>query len=160
VNGPTFLSPGSARAEDGFAPRQASPLTRALAGSTGLRDLSLLGKVELRGGDAPDGVEAIRITSHRVLIVCEPTRCAELLETESGLAVDLTSALAGIELEGEALMRRLTDLDLSLLPATGKVAGVAAVVERRYAECFRIFFAQEVGHSVVEAVRDIQEGLA
>ena len=55
---------------------------------------------------------------------CEPTRCAELLETESGLAVDLTSALAGIELEGEALMRRLTDLDLSLLPATGKVAGV------------------------------------
>jgi hypothetical protein len=25
---------------------------------------------------------------------------------------------------------------------------------------FRIFFAQEYGHSVVEAVRDLQEGLA
>jgi hypothetical protein len=160
VRGPTFLSPHAARSEDGFAPRQASPLARALDGSTGLRDLSLLGKVELRGSEVPDGVEAIRITPRRLLVVCEPARCAELLETASGLAVDLTGALAGIEFEGEALMRRLTDLDLSRLPAAGKVAGVAAVVGRLDGERFRIFFAQEVGHSVVEAVRDIQEGLA
>jgi hypothetical protein len=160
VNGPAFLSPGAARAEDGFVPRQASPLARALAGSTGLKDLSLLGKVELRGGDVPADVEAIPITPHRVLLVCEPERCAELLETESGLAVDLTGALAGIELEGEALMRRLSDLDLARLPAAGKVAGVPAVVSSPGGERFRIFFAQEVGHSVVETVRDLQEGLA
>ncbi len=159
MNGPAFLSPGVARAEDGFAPRQASPLARALAGSTGLRDLSLLGKIELRGGDVPEDVEAVRITAHRVLLVCEPERCAELLETESGLAVDLTAALAGIELEGETLMRRLTDLDLSRLPAAGKVAGVPALVSSPGNGRFRIFFAQEVGHSVVETVRDLQEGL-
>ena len=160
MNGLAFLSPGAARAEDGFAPRPASPLQRALEGSTGLRDLSLLGKVELRGGDVPDDVEAIRITPHRVLLLCEPERCAELLETTSGLAIDLTGALAGIELEGEVLMRRLTDLDLTRLPAAGKVAGVQAVVTSSGGGRYRIFFAQEVGHSVVEAVRDLQEGLA
>jgi hypothetical protein len=160
VNAPNFLSPGAARTEDGFAPQQASPLARALAGALGLRDLSLLGKVELRGGAVPGDVEAIPINSQRVLVVCDPERCAELLATESGLAVDLTGALAGIELEGEALMRRLTDLDLSRLPATGKVAGVQAVVSSAGSGRFRIFFAQEVGHSVVETIRDLQEGLA
>jgi hypothetical protein len=159
MNGLAFLSPGAARAEDGFAPRQASPLTRALAGSHGLRDLSLLGKVELRGGEVPEGVEAIRITPHRVLLICEPERCAELLDTGSGLAVDMSGALAGIELEGETLMRRLTDLDLSRLPAAGKVAGVAAIVSRS-GNGFRIFFPQEYGHSVVETVRDLQDGVA
>jgi len=160
VNGLAFLSPGAARAEDGFDPRPASPLARALAGSTGLRDLSLLGKVELRGGEVPDDVEAIRITPHRVLLLCEPERCAELLETASGLAIDLTGALAGIELEGDVLMRRLTDLDPAQLPAAGKVAGVPAVVTSSGGSRYRIFFAQEVGHSVVEAVRDLQDGLA
>ena len=56
-------------------------------------------------------------------------------------------------------MRRLTDLDLSSLPAAGKLArraGLRRGRRRRY----RIFFAQEYGHSVVEAVRDAQEGLA
>jgi len=159
VKGPAFLSPGAACAADGFVPRQASPLARALAGSTGLRDLSLLGKIELRGGEVPDDVDAVPITAHRVLLVCDPERCAELLETQPGLAVDMTGALAGIELEGNALMRRLTDLDLSQLPAAGKVAGVPALVSSLGGERYRIFFAQELGHSVVETVRDIQEGL-
>ena len=160
MSGLAFLSPSAARAENGFAPRQASPLARALAGSMHIRDLSLLGKVELRGGDVPDDVEAIRITAHRVLLLCPPDRCAELVETASGIAVDLTGALAGIELEGEVLMRRLTDLDLTRLPATGKVAGVPALVAASDDGRYRIFFAQEVGHSVVEVVRDQQEGLA
>jgi len=158
----SFLSPGAARAEDGFAPRQASPLARALAGSRGLRDLSLLGKIEVRGGALRDfaaDVEVIPITPHRALLLCEPERCAELLAVESGLAVDMTGALAGVELEGETLMRRLTDLDLSRLPAAGKVAGVTAIVTRAGHERFRLFFAQEYGHSVVEVVRDLQEGI-
>ena len=160
MKGPVFLSPGEARAEDGFAPRASSPLARALEGSRGLRDLSLLGKIEVRGGVAgvPADVELLRITPHRVLLVCPPERCAELLETQPGLAVDQSGALAGIELEGEALMRRLTDLDLSALPAAGKVAGVPALVAAAGGS-FRIFFPQEYGDSVVETVRDLQEGL-
>jgi hypothetical protein len=57
-------------------------------------------------------------------------------------------------------MRRLTDLDLARLPAAGKVAGVQAIVSSPGGDRYRIFFAQEVGHSVVEAMRDLQEGLA
>ena len=72
--------------------------------------------------------------------------------------VDLTGAFAGIEVEGETLMRRLTDLDLDELPAAGKVADVPAVVSRQ-GQRFRIFFPQEYGDSVVEAVRDIEKGL-
>ena len=44
-----FLSPSAARAEAGFEPRAASPLARALAGAEGIDDLSLLGKLEVRG---------------------------------------------------------------------------------------------------------------
>ena len=57
-------------------------------------------------------------------------------------------------------MRRLTDLDLLLLPAAGPVArGVPAIVERRGGETFRIFVQQELGHYVVEVVLDIVAGL-
>ena len=42
----------------------------------------------------------------------------------------------------------------------GKVAGVQAIVTSSGGGRYRVFFAQEVGHSVVEAVRDLQEGLA
>jgi hypothetical protein len=55
-------------------------------------------------------------------------------------------------------MRRLTDLDLTALPAAGKLAGVQAFVFERDGE-YRVFFPQEVGHSVVEIVRDVQAGL-
>jgi hypothetical protein len=156
-----FVSPGEARAEAGFSPRAASPLARALDGADGLSDLSLLGKVEVRGAldELPADVEVLRITPRRALVVCAPERCAEVLESTSALALDMTAALAGIELEGDRLFRRLTDLDPSALPAAGKVAGVPALVaggEGRY----RIFFPQEYGHSVVEAVRDLQKGLA
>ena len=83
---------------------------------------------------------------------------AEVGDAEAD-ALGPAAGLAGIELEGNALMRRLTDLDLSQLPAAGKVAGVPALVSSLGGERYRIFFAQELGHSVVETVRDIQEGL-
>jgi hypothetical protein len=136
-----------------------SALTRALAGATGIRDVSHLGKLEVRGGRAPDGVEAIRITADRTLLVCDPERVAEVREAAGGFVLDLTGALAGIEVAGEQLLRRLTDLDLDALPASGKVAGVAAVLTRD-GDTFRILFAQEYGRSVVELVRDVQAGLA
>jgi hypothetical protein len=157
-----FLSPCEARAEAGFVPRAASPLARALEGAHGIRDLSLLGKLEVRGAP-PSGVEAdidvLQITPARALLICPSERCAELRDSLPGLVVDLTGALAGIALESAELMRRLTDLDLAALPAAGKVADVPAIVAAAGGG-FRIFFPQEYGHSVVEAVRDLQEGFA
>jgi hypothetical protein len=44
----------------------------------------------------------------------------------------MTAALAALEVEGEDLMRRLTELDLDRLPAIGAIArGTTALIERR-----------------------------
>jgi hypothetical protein len=57
-------------------------------------------------------------------------------------------------------MRRLTDLDLEALPAMGPLAHVQALVVRGDGGSFRLYFLQEYGHSVAEAVIDAAEGLA
>jgi hypothetical protein len=127
MSGLAFLSPDAARSGDGFEPRAVSPLARALEGATGLRDLSLLGKLEVRGaavGELGEGVDVLQITPSRALVVCEPKRCAKLRSSLPGFVVDLTGALAGLAVESPVLMRRLTDLDLGALPAAGKLAGV------------------------------------
>lgn len=69
------------------------------------------------------------------------------------------TGLAGLQVTGERLLRRLTDLDLDALPATGMVAHVRATVLRNEDE-FRIFFAQEYADHVAEVVLDTIEGLA
>jgi hypothetical protein len=155
-----FVSPVEARPENGFVPRAASPLARALAGADGIRDLSLLQKLEVRGPIAAIDVKAdlIAITAERAVIVCDDDRGAALREHLPGTVVDVTAALAGIEVEGETLMRRLSDLALDRLPAAGKVADVPALVSRDGAR-FRIFFPQEFGDSVVATVRDAQDGV-
>ena len=62
-------------------------------------------------------------------------------------------------IEGERLMRRLTDLDLERLPAAGPFARVTAVILRDDGESFRVYVAQELGHYVAEAVLDALAGL-
>ena len=60
-----FVSPGEARAERGFAPLATSPLARALQGARGIEDLSLLGKLEVRGaavGWLESDLDVLRIT--------------------------------------------------------------------------------------------------
>ena len=149
-----FTSPGDAPL--------VSPLAHALAGASGIGDLSLLGKLEVRNADPgllADGASLIRLSPKRALVVCPADRRATLKDALPGFVVDVTAALAGISVEGDALLRRLTDLDLEALPAAGKVAGVPAIVTRD-GDVFGIFFAQEYGASVVDLVRDMQEGLA
>ncbi len=156
-----FLSPDAARREAGFEPRLASPLARALAGAKSVRDLSGLAKIEVRGElePVPDGVDVLRITPGRSLLICPYEQGAALRQSLSGRVFDLTAALGGLELQGEQAMRRLTDLDLEELPATGKVAEIPAYVFRE-GDAFRIFFPQEFGHYVAEVVLDTLAGLA
>jgi hypothetical protein len=155
-----FVSPAEARSENGVVPRAASPLARALDGAAGIRDLSLLQKLEVRGPIAAIDVEAdvIPITPERALVVCHDDRGVGLRKGLPGTVVDVTAALAGIEVEGETLLRRLTDLGLDRLPAAGKVADVPALV-RRNGVRFQIFFPQEYGDHVVATVRDAQDGV-
>jgi hypothetical protein len=155
VTGLPFCSPGEAPAT--------SPLAHALAGSRGIDDLSLLGKIEVRGVDVDTldlgDEEIIRLTPARALLICPDERRDALQRSLPGVTIDMTAAYAGIGVAGETLLRRLTDLDLDALPAAGKVAGVPALVTRS-GSTYRIWFAQEHGDSVVELVRDLQEGIA
>jgi hypothetical protein len=179
-----FLSPALAQAVDGIAPRYRSPLERALAGGEHeLRDLSALGKVEVRSGlDAalegqshgrglngdvaqgrgPQGhvrgtvPEVVRVTPTRALVLCEPEAAPVLAAQLAG--IDISAALAGLAVRGEQLLRRLTDLDLERLPAIGAVAGVRCTVLRDGDE-FRLFFAQEYADHVAAVVLDAMAGL-
>ena len=116
-------------------------------------DVSHLGKWEVRG-DAPglDG-EVIRISAERALVVGGR-------RPEGPRVYDMTAALAAFEVEGEDLMRRLTELDLDELPAIGSILrGTPALIERRGGERFRLFVPQELGHFVAETVVDLARGL-
>jgi len=154
-----FLSPGRASADAVWR----SPLERALSESPpGISDLSLTGKIEIRG-DLPASVkdaELVRITDSRGLVLCDFTKTVELLEklSKDHLAIDVSATLAGISVRGEALMRRITDLDLDGLPAAGSVSHVQAVVTRD-GDSFALWFGQEYSDYLAEVVIDAHHGL-
>jgi hypothetical protein len=118
-----------------------------------------LGKLEVRGG-VPEG--AIPIGPARALVVVDGDPRAERDRlTAAGYRVyDMTAALYSLEVEGEQLMRRLTELDLDRLPAIGSVArGTTAVIERLGPERFRLHVPQELGRYVTDVVDDLKAGL-
>ncbi len=156
-----FLSPSRCAPET-----VASPLARALAGVDRdlVRDLSLDGKVEIRGDlelvSLGDGEELVRLTPRRgLLLTQDPAEAVERLRAAGLYAYDLTGALAGLSFDGEQLLRRLTDLDPDALPAAGGFARVSAILVRDEGERFRAYFPQELGHFVAEFVLDQIAGL-
>lgn len=157
-----FLSPDLASADA----RWASPLERALAHApAGIEDLSRTGVLEVRGeldGLDAGGAEVVRLAPERALVLCPFEEAARLRTRLAGarrLIVDLSAGWAGLGVRGETLLRRLTDLDLEALPAAGLVAHVHGLVLRDEGDAFRLYFPQEYGHSVAEAVIDAAEGL-
>jgi hypothetical protein len=157
---PDLATPDLASAEAAWR----SPLERALRHAPpDISDISLTGKLEVRGDlDSLDtkGIEVVRIAPRRGLVLCDFTRTAEVRERlrSDFLVIDVSAGLAGLQLRGEALMRRLTDLDLEALPAVGAVAHVQAYVLGE-GEAFRLFFPQEYGHYLAEVVVDAAAGL-
>jgi hypothetical protein len=158
-----FLSPSACTA----GVRLVSPLARALAQAgprDSPRDMSYLGKIELRGEldlvDLPYRV--IRFGADRALVVCEAPEVPELLvelRQQFRFVLDQTAAFAAIEVTGEDLLRRLTDLDPAGLPAAGTFARVRAIVDRSASDAFLVLVAQEHGHYVCECVLDALDGL-
>ena len=128
-------------------------------------DVSGLGKLELRGrveSVAPaQGESLLRLAPRRALLVTdEPATARERLGAAGLRVYEVTFGLAALEVEGEDLMRRVTELDLAALPAAGAILrGTPAVIERRGAGRFRVFVAQELGQYVAEALADLAEGL-
>jgi hypothetical protein len=159
VNELAFLSPG--RASAGAVWR--SPLERALREAPPeITDLSLTGKLEIRGAlpSSLKGGQLVQITSTRGLVLCDFTKTVELLErlSKNYLAIDVSANLAGLSVRGEALMRRITDLDLDALPASGAVAHIQAIVTRA-GDSFALWFGQEYSDYLAEVVIDAHEGL-
>jgi hypothetical protein len=154
-----FLAPGRASAEAMWR----SPLERALQGAPpDITDISLTGKVEIRG-KLPKSVKGgvlVRITPNRGLVLCDFTKTVELLDKLSKdlFAIDVSASLAGVSVRGEAVMRRITDLDLDTLPAAGAVSHVQAIVTRD-GDSFALWFAQEYSDYLAEVVIDAWEGL-
>jgi hypothetical protein len=144
-----------------------SPLARALVDVSPdlVRDLSLDGKVEVRGAvnglELLRGEKLIRLSPRRALLLVDgdAVPVVERLRGQGLLAFDTTGALAGLAFEGEQVARRLTDLDLEKLPAAGAFAKIGAVLVRDEGERFRVYFPQELGHYVAEVVLDAIEGL-
>lgn len=158
-----FLCVDRAERDAGFDPVARSPLERALRHAPlEIEDISHTAKIEVRGDVASlDERKVFRITRMRALVFCDGAEGAAVrarLRENFEHVVDVTSALAGIRVSGEPLLRRLTDLDLDALPAAGAVARVPAVVLRSGDE-FSIFFAQEYGHYFAEVVIDTARGV-
>jgi hypothetical protein len=157
-----FLSPGRAPSEV----RLVSPLARILQGSEAIVDVSHVGKLEARGPVANvtpgPGEDLIPITDERALLVTPngTKEAAARLEAAGCRVYDLTAALAALEVNGEQLLRRLTQLDLEQLPAVGGILReTPAVIQRVADESFRLYVPQELAESVAEAIRDLLEGL-
>jgi hypothetical protein len=155
-----FLSPDLADADAKWR----SPLERALEHAPPeVSDVSVTGKLEIRGEVGTlrtRALEIVPVTPERALVLCDFTKTGEIRAklSERFLVVDMSAALAGLQVRGETVMRRLTDLDLDALPAVGAVAHVQAYVLRDDAETFRFFFPQEYGHYLAEVVVDAAEG--
>ena len=157
-----FLSPS--RCEPGTL---TSPLRRALEGVEpgAVRDLWLDGVVEIRGDldlvEPVEGEELVTLSPRRGFLFTggDPADVAERVRAAGVLAYDATGALAGIAIESAQVMRRLTDLDLSDLPAAGPFAHVTAIVLRDGDGWFKVYVQQELGHYVAEAVVDALAGL-
>jgi hypothetical protein len=122
-------------------------------------DVSHLGKLEVRGA-VPD--DALPLGPGRGLVILEgETRAERDRFAALGCRVyDMTAGLAALEIQGEQLLWRLTELDPATLPAVGAILrDVPAVVEPRGGGRFRLFVPTELGHYVAETIDDLARGL-
>jgi hypothetical protein len=105
--------------------------------------------LEVRGG-IPEG--SIPIGPDHALVVGDTTP-----NLDGYRVYDMSAALVSIEVESEALLRRVTEL--TDFPAVGSILrGVPAVIEPR-GDGFRLFVPQELAEYVTETIDDLRSGL-
>jgi hypothetical protein len=121
-----------------------------------------IGKVELRGDVAAfDAERIVRLTPRRAVVLCDDTPALVARARAAGLrAYDLTGALTEIRIEGDALLRRLTDVEIDGPTAAPVARGVQALVFPLGGERYDLYVPQELSRYVTEVVRDLGEGLA
>ncbi len=105
--------------------------------------------LEVRGG-VPEG--SIPIGPDRALVVGDGAA-----NLDGYRVYDVSAGLVAVEVESEALLRRVTEL--TTFPAAGSILrGVPAVIERR-GDGFRLFVPQELSQYVSETLDDLRGGL-
>ena len=105
--------------------------------------------LEVRGG-VPGG--SIPLGPDRALVIGDGAA-----DLDRYRVYDLSAALVAVEVESEALLRRVTEL--TEFPAVGSILrDVPAVIERRGAG-YRLFVPQELSHYVVETIDDLRSGV-
>ena len=120
-----------------------------------------IGKVELRGDVAAfDAERIVRLTPRRAVVLCDDAPALVARARAAGLrAYDLTGALTEIPIEGDALLRRLTDVEITAPTAAPVARGVPALVFPAGEERYVLYVPQELARYVAEVVRDLQTGL-
>jgi hypothetical protein len=120
-----------------------------------------IGKVELRGDLAAfDAERSVRLTPRRAVVLCDDAPALVARARAAGLrAYDLTGALTEIPIEGDALLRRLTDVEITAPTAAPVARGVPALVFPAGEERYVLYVPQELARYVAEVVRDLQTGL-
>jgi hypothetical protein len=120
--------------------------------------------LEVRGAvdalEPAEGERLLPLGPDRALLVGARSGARERLAADGFLAYDMTAALTTVEVEGDHLLRRLTDLLPEQLPAVGSVArGTPALVETVGEARFRLYVPRELCEYVAEVVADLERGL-
>ena len=169
-----FLSVDAAHAQGRFRPLARSPFLRRLEGAA--EQGGWLVPTGTGGNDAVSirdvtHLHRVRESSDGVLVEFEPGDEREPVvvgwlwngeERPPEDALDVSAGYGVLELEGpkvEALLRRLTDLDLERLPAAGAVAHVRAILIHDGEHAYRLLVEQELADYLLEVVLDAIEPL-
>jgi hypothetical protein len=106
------------------------------------------------------GEKLLPLGPGRSLLVDARPGARERLAADGYLAYDMTAALVLLEIDGDDLLRRLTDLVREQLPAVGSVArGTPALIEPLDGSRFRLYVPRELGEYVADVVSDLEQGL-
>lgn len=118
--------------------------------------------VELRGDVGSFRAERIvHLTSRRAVVLCDDAQALVARARLAGLrAYDASGALTEIAIDGDALLRRLTDVEIDGPTAAPVARGVPALVFPLGDERYELYVPQELARYVREVVRDLREGLA
>jgi len=123
------------------------------------------GVVELRGdAGAFEEERIVRLTPRRAVALTDDAPALVARARASGLrAYDLSAGHAEIRIEGDALLRRLTEVEVDAPTAAPVARGVPALIFPRSISDgggYDLYVPQELARYVREVVRDLQEGLA